>query len=100
MKLSRVIGCRVKQLKSIMNNLQYKLIQVFVRLPLTVNTRSESIKGVIVANMTNWRNVYGNMTLRLDYASHDAEDLPKDYELAHEEFIIDVCISDTYTFLI
>ena len=64
--------------------------QVFVRLPHTVKVSDEFLEGVVVANMTNWRHVYGNCTLKLQLATHDKNTLPSEYTNVSQEFIEDV----------
>ncbi|XP_069194402.1 CD109 antigen isoform X2 [Procambarus clarkii] len=61
--------------------------EVFVRLPLTVHTTAEYVEGVVVANMTNWRNVFGNCSIKLQFARHDYAHIPDSFTDAYEEFI-------------
>ncbi|XP_069981512.1 CD109 antigen [Penaeus vannamei] len=61
--------------------------EVFVRLPPTIKTTEEYVEGVVVANMTNWRDVLGNCTLKLQWARHSPEELPTVFQDAHVEFI-------------
>ncbi|KAG7158739.1 C-type lectin-like 8, partial [Homarus americanus] len=62
--------------------------EVFVRLPLTVQTSAEYVEGVVVANMTNWRYVQGNCTLKLQFARHDDDQpIPEHFTDAHVEFV-------------
>lgn len=44
----------------------------------------------MVANMTNWRDVLGNCTLKLQWARHSPEELPTVFQDAHVEFIQEV----------
>lgn len=61
--------------------------EVFVRLPMTVQTSAEFVEGVVVANMTNWRDVFGNCTIKLQYASHPPATRPTHFVDVHTEFI-------------
>ncbi|KAK8743670.1 hypothetical protein OTU49_001200, partial [Cherax quadricarinatus] len=61
--------------------------EVFVRLPLTVQTSAEYVEGVVVANMTNWRDVFGNCSIKLQFARHDYTQIPDTFTDAHHEFI-------------
>ncbi|XP_068231654.1 CD109 antigen-like [Palaemon carinicauda] len=61
--------------------------EVFVRLPLTFKTSDEYVEGVVVANMTNWRYVLGNCTLKLQYATHQFGEVPESFVDAYEEFV-------------
>ncbi|XP_050702985.1 uncharacterized protein LOC126988673 [Eriocheir sinensis] len=72
--------------------------EVFVRLPPTLKTSDEVVEGVVVANMTNWRDVFGNLTLKLQYAptGHHTPhppylNLADNFTDVHEEFIMPVC---------
>ncbi|XP_050703023.1 CD109 antigen-like, partial [Eriocheir sinensis] len=69
--------------------------EVFVRLPPTLKTSDEVVEGVVVANMTNWRDVFGNLTLKLQYApaGHHTPhppylNLADNFTDVHEEFIM------------
>ncbi|KAK4320554.1 hypothetical protein Pmani_008591 [Petrolisthes manimaculis] len=62
--------------------------EVYVRLPHTVQTEAEFLEGVIVANMTNWRDVIGNCTIHLQYAIHDhPEHIPQAFSTVYEEYV-------------
>nr|XP_045602144.1 CD109 antigen-like [Procambarus clarkii] len=61
--------------------------EVFVRLPLTVLTTAEYVEGVVVANMTNWRSVFGNCSIKLQFARHDYAHIPASFTDAYHEFI-------------
>lgn len=70
-----------------------------MRLPPTLKTSDELVEGVVVANMTNWRDVFGNLTLKLQYAPpghhypHPPHlNLTENFTDVHEEFIMPVSI--------
>ena len=67
-----------------------RCLQVFVRVPQTVQAGAEVLSGVVVANMTNWRHVYGNCSLKLQMARHTINKLPETFSTIHEEFVEDV----------
>lgn len=68
--------------------------EVFVRMPQTLRTSAEVVEGVVVANMTNWRDVFGNLTIKLQYAPHGHhephaphDNLPDNFTDVYQEFI-------------
>ncbi|XP_045132663.1 CD109 antigen-like [Portunus trituberculatus] len=68
--------------------------EVFVRMPQTIKASSEMVEGVVVANMTNWRDVFGNLTIKLqftfpgEYSPHPPHhDVPDNFTDVFEEFV-------------
>lgn len=63
-------------------------------MPQTLKASAEVVEGVVVANMTNWRDVFGNLTIKLQFAPpghynpHPPYvDLPDNFTDVHQEFI-------------
>ena len=74
-------------------------------MPQTLKTSSEVVEGVVVANMTNWRDVFGNLTIKLQFAPPDHhqphaphQDLPDNFTDIHQEFIEGVSVPVTTSF--
>ncbi|XP_076035144.1 CD109 antigen-like [Oratosquilla oratoria] len=60
--------------------------EVFVRMPHYFKTSDEFVSGVIIANMTNWRTVIGNCTVKLQMAQHPDHELPETFTDIYTEF--------------
>ncbi|KAB7501149.1 Antigen, partial [Armadillidium nasatum] len=61
--------------------------EVFVRLPHTFKVTDDAITGVVVANMTNWRDVHGNCSVKLQIATNEDFPIPTRFETIHSEFL-------------
>ncbi|CAL4077776.1 unnamed protein product, partial [Meganyctiphanes norvegica] len=61
--------------------------EVMVRLPHTLDASEHHIEGVVVANMTNWMQVMGNLSIHLQYSQHHYKDLPTDFITIHKYFL-------------
>lgn len=64
--------------------------QVFVRLAHAFKASEEYISGVVVANMTNWRYVRGNCSLKLQVATNNDFPIPTQFQTISEQFFFNV----------
>ena len=54
------------------------------------NVKDEEIVGVIVANMSNWRDVYGNCSIKLQVAKDNDAPVPTSYQTIYKKSFANV----------
>ncbi|KAB7495813.1 Antigen, partial [Armadillidium nasatum] len=59
--------------------------EVFVKLPQTFLSSDEFLSGTVIANLTNWRDVHGNCSLKLQIGSNKDHPVPTMYETLYTE---------------